>query len=109
MSASVAPGPNAVCLWPDTEEPTPEYCVSFALDEHAAKMGDDAEAATRYRQRAEEVRVIAESSKDPKTRKTLLGISADYERMAQSLDRIAETDRQIKTRQRKSSTPGEGA
>jgi hypothetical protein len=56
-------------------------------------MDSEADTAARYRQRAEEVRVIAESARDAKTRKLLRGVAEDYDRMADGLERIAETDR----------------
>jgi len=55
-------------------------------------MDADAEMATRYRQRAEEVRVIAESMKRSDARKVLLGVADDYLRMAATMDRIAMSD-----------------
>jgi hypothetical protein len=54
---------------------------------------DEANTATRYRQRAEELRVIAESSRDGRTRKLLLGVAEDYDRMAETMERIAQSDR----------------
>jgi hypothetical protein len=45
-------------------------------------MSAGSEKAKRYREHAEELRVIAESSRDKTTRKTLLGVADDYERMA---------------------------
>ena len=52
-------------------------------------MKEDPDSAARYRQRAEELRGIA----DPKSKKTLLAIAEDYERMARSRVRIDESDR----------------
>jgi hypothetical protein len=54
---------------------------------------DEANTATRYRQRAEELRVIVESSRDGRTRKLLLGVAEDYDRMAETMERIAQSDR----------------
>jgi hypothetical protein len=55
----------------------------------------DARTAKRYHQRAEEVRVIADGMTDPTNRKVLLAIAADYERMAFSMERIDQTDRNL--------------
>lgn len=56
-------------------------------------MDGDEEAATRYRQRAEELRVIAASIEEEATRILLKGVAEDYERMAKTLDGIAESER----------------
>jgi hypothetical protein len=56
-------------------------------------MHAEADTAARYRQRAEELRVIADSARDAGTRKLLRGVAEDYERMAGVLERIAESDR----------------
>jgi hypothetical protein len=42
--------------------------------------------ADRYRQRAEELRAIAEQVMDLKARGTLLEVAEDYERMAQAAE-----------------------
>lgn len=52
-------------------------------------MSDELESAFRYRNRAEEIRAIAADTGDPGMRRTLLGIADDYEKMAQTLERIA--------------------
>jgi hypothetical protein len=57
------------------------------------QMDNEANTATRYRQRAEELRLIAESARDAKTRKLLQGVAEDYERMAETSERIAQSDR----------------
>lgn len=46
------------------------------------------EKASRFRERAEELRVIAEDWKSDETRLMLQSIALDYERMAAGLDRI---------------------
>ena len=51
-------------------------------------MKEDRDSAKRYRHHAEELRVIAEGSKDLKTRKALLRVADDYDRMARSRDLI---------------------
>jgi hypothetical protein len=55
-------------------------------------MDADSEMAARYRQRAEEVRVIAEGMRNQQARKVLFGVADDYLRMASTMDRIAATD-----------------
>ena len=52
-------------------------------------MAEELETALRYRHRAEEIRQIAEETKDPKMRATLFSVAADYEKMANTLERIA--------------------
>lgn len=56
-------------------------------------MDHDSELAFRYRQRAEEVRTIADGTKDAKMRKILLGVAEDYDRMAKTMDRIAASEK----------------
>ena len=51
-------------------------------------MTAGSEVAKRYREHAEELRVIAEGSRDRITRKTLLGVAEDYERMASAREAI---------------------
>ena len=48
-----------------------------------SEMQEDLEAADRYAERAEEVRAIAASMKDPRTQKSLMRVADDYVRMAQ--------------------------
>lgn len=61
-------------------------------------MDDDIATAKRYRKRAEEIRTIADGMLDSSSRRILLSIAQDYERMAVSLDRIEETDRIMASR-----------
>ena len=56
-------------------------------------MNEDAEAARRYRNRAKEVRMIAEDTKDPEARQSLLRVARDYERMARLRIEIGKADR----------------
>jgi hypothetical protein len=58
-------------------------------------MVDDAAAARRYRTRAKEVRAIAESISERKSRMILLRIAADYERMARLRIRVGKAEREI--------------
>ena len=55
-------------------------------------MSEELDSAFRYRHRAEETRQIAEASSDEKIRSILLRIAGDYEKMAQTLERIAERE-----------------
>ena len=45
----------------------------------------DPEAPIRYRQRAEELRTIAEDMVDSNTKKIILSIAVEYDRMAREL------------------------
>jgi hypothetical protein len=56
-------------------------------------MKEDLESAQRYRQRAEELRAIAQATVDPNARKALLQVAEDYERLAETRERIAERER----------------
>jgi hypothetical protein len=51
-------------------------------------MKEDLDSAERYRQRAEELRVIAEGINDRFSKKALMDIAADYERMATARELI---------------------
>jgi hypothetical protein len=59
-------------------------------------MDEDLDSAQRYRQRAEGLRTIAQQTFDNSTRKTLLDMAEDYERMAGSRERLAESDQKLK-------------
>ena len=48
--------------------------------------------AERYRQRAVELRAIADQVMDLKARSTLLDVAEDYERMAQTAENTARPD-----------------
>jgi hypothetical protein len=56
-------------------------------------MSEELDTARRYRQRAEELRIIAEEEIGLQTRLTLRNIAADYERMAETLEAIDRTNR----------------
>ena len=49
--------------------------------------------AQHYREEAAKLRIIADSTSDDTTRKSLLQNIAEYEQMAHSLDTVAPTDR----------------
>ena len=51
-------------------------------------MSQEAEIATRYRAHAKDLRTIADASMHLQTRRTLLNVAADYDRMAETLDAI---------------------
>lgn len=54
-------------------------------------MQDLRTRAQTYRARAAEMRTLAEADKLPETRNQLMKIAADYERLAKSLDTLAES------------------
>ena len=56
-------------------------------------MEGDRSAASRYRERAEEMRAIAADMKTNETRQSLLGIAESYERMERQRDESADLDR----------------
>jgi len=58
-------------------------------------MNDDLAAAERFRNRAEELRAIADSTKDREMRRILSEVAADYDRKARSLLKIAESERAL--------------
>ena len=58
-------------------------------------MSEELDTAKRYRQRAEELRIIAEEESALRTRSTLREIAADYERMADTLEAIDRTHQAI--------------
>ena len=49
-----------------------------------SSTNEDLDSAAKYRRRAEELRQIAESVDDDKSRRTILQIAADYEKLALS-------------------------
>lgn len=53
---------------------------------------EDLDSAARYRQPADELRAIAESTKDNEARKTLLDIADEYDQMALTRERIDRMD-----------------
>ena len=59
-------------------------------------MSEELDTAQRYRQRAEELRTIAADDKARANRTALLKIAADYERMADTLEAIDQTNRAIR-------------
>jgi hypothetical protein len=59
-------------------------------------MKEDLDSAARYRQRAEELRAIADATTDLGNKKTLLDIAEDYERLARTRERIDESDQRLK-------------
>ena len=55
-------------------------------------MERDKEAAGRYRNRAANVRNIANNSEDTRTRNVLTGVADDYDQLARDQDEGARTD-----------------
>jgi hypothetical protein len=61
--------------------------------ETGCEMDGDENEAGRYRQRAEEVRKIAAATKDKESRATLMQVAEDYDRMAETREAIAKSDK----------------
>jgi hypothetical protein len=59
-------------------------------------MGYETDTAKRYQEHAEELRVIANESDHEKTRRTLISIARDYDKMASTLMEIDHTNRAVK-------------
>jgi hypothetical protein len=59
-------------------------------------MSEETDAAAQYRQHAEDLRTISTEAFDPKTKKALLKIASDYERMAESMDAIEQTNAHLR-------------
>ena len=60
-------------------------------------MSDRVDAATRYQQRATELRTIADNTQDASSRDIIVRIAEDYERMAHSIDLIEMSKRKRKS------------
>ena len=58
-------------------------------------MSEELDTARRYRQRAEELKIIAEDESSLQTRRTLEQIASDYELMAETLEAIDRTNQAI--------------
>jgi len=61
-------------------------------------MEDDLDSAARYLERAEEMRVIAATMADERTRNALLKIADDYVGMAQTRSQIHTLEPALKAR-----------
>ncbi len=61
-------------------------------------MSDHARRAEIYRAKAEEIRTIAESMKDPTPRKILLGVADDYLHMADLVGQMGPVGRRSPSR-----------
>ena len=61
-------------------------------------MDDDLDSAVRYLERAEEMRVIAATMADERTRNALLKIAEDYVGMAQTRNQIYKLEQTFKAR-----------
>ena len=81
-----------------TERPQPGRCAPLGIDRVWSEMEDDLDSAARYLERAEEVRAIAETMADERTRTALLKVADDYVRMAQSRSEIHTLGQALKTR-----------
>lgn len=58
-------------------------------------MSEELDTANRYRQRAEELRIIAQDESSTDTRSTLWRIAEDYDRMAETLESIDRSNKAI--------------
>ncbi len=58
-------------------------------------MGYELDAAKRYREHAEQLRVIADSDGHERTRQTLLKIASEYEQMAETFIAIERTNQAL--------------
>jgi len=59
-------------------------------------MSEELDTANRYRQRAEELRTIADDESVRETREALLKIAKEYVQMAETLEAIDQTNQAIK-------------
>jgi hypothetical protein len=64
-------------------------------------VDEDAQAARRYRQRAREVRTVANTIEEVTTRSALLKIARDYDAMALTRLRVGKATRSMKRTGRK--------
>lgn len=85
------PKPEARCSLAGITVPALIRCASAAGDSGIA-MDGHGEKAFLYRQRAEELRVMADDVKDRRTREVLLRLAHDYERLAVMQDQLAKTN-----------------
>jgi hypothetical protein len=60
-------------------------------------MGNQFDLATRYQQRAAELRTIADNTQNASSRDIIVRIAQDYERMARSIDLIEMSRRKHKS------------
>ena len=61
-------------------------------------MSSELDTANRYRQRAEELRIIAQDDSSKETSSTLAKIADDYDRMADTLEAIDRTNKAMRSR-----------
>ena len=64
-------------------------CPIIRIKTLGGEMDGDEEIAARYRQRAAEVRAIAETLTDEKAKKILIQVSDDYKQMARAMSEAA--------------------
>ncbi len=65
------------------------------MDVPATGAESTAARAENYRNKAEEVRIIAESMRQPATRAVLLSVAQDYLNMAMMLDHLVEAGERL--------------
>jgi hypothetical protein len=61
----------------------------YGSREQRREMVTDAHKALNYRQRAEQLRVIADGTSNPEARETMLKLAKDYERLADAIESVA--------------------
>lgn len=71
---------------------SPRY-FPFAIEILGREMGEHAERAFRYRQKAEELRAMIPEMTDYQSRETLAKIAAGYDQLAKVQDTLAAVDR----------------
>jgi hypothetical protein len=67
---------------------------------HELRMTAEIEVARRYRDRAQQLRTIADAEWHVETRETLLRIATDYDLMAETVISIDETNRSVRLSRR---------
>ena len=65
-------------------------------------MYDDEEIAFRYQHRAEEVRTMADSTRDLTARRLLLNLASNYEQLVEHLHQISAKEREVRSHLAKS-------
>jgi hypothetical protein len=59
-------------------------------------MSTESDTAKRYRQHAEELRTIAADKQARENRQALLRLAVDYDRMAETMDAIDRTNKNLR-------------
>jgi hypothetical protein len=72
--------------------------VSMSWDTNLDRVEDDGERAKQYRARAAELRAVAEWMKEPPAVTQMLATALEYERMAQTVEKISTTKADLRAR-----------